>query len=85
MFLSAAWVLQKALSFGGLAVALAGVATFGWHFVRINAAAARGDTSEIPPELWRGAGARFGLSILAAGVALTLASMILAAMLPSRY
>ena len=85
MLLSAAWVLQKALSLGGLAVALTGVATFGWHFVRINAAAAQGDSSEIPPESWRGAGARYGLAILAAGVVLALASVILAAMLPSRY
>jgi hypothetical protein len=85
MLLSAAWVLQKVLSLGGLAVALAGVATFGWHFVRINAAAAQGDSSEIPPESWRGAGAIYGLSILAAGVVLALASVILAAMLPSRY
>jgi hypothetical protein len=85
MLLSAAWVLQKVLSLGGLAVGLVGVAIFGWHFVRINAAAAQGDTSEIPPESWRGVGARFGLSILAAGVAFALASMILAAMLPSRY
>jgi hypothetical protein len=85
MFLSAAWVLQKTLSLGGLVVALAGVATFGWHFVRINAAAAQGDSSEIPPESWRGAGARFGLSILVAGMALALASVILAAMLPSQY
>ena len=65
MLLSAAWTLQKGLSLGGLAVALAGVATFGWHFVRINAAAAQGDSSEIPPESWRGAGARYGLSIFA--------------------
>ena len=85
MLLSAAWVLQKTLSLGGLAVALAGVATFGWHFVRINAAAAQGDTSAIPPESWRGAGARYGLSILLAGVVLALASVILAAKLPSQY
>lgn len=85
MLLSAAWMLQKGLSLGGLAVALAGVATFGWHFVRINAAAAQGDSSEIPPESWRGAGARYGLSILLAGLVLALASMILAAMLPSQY
>jgi hypothetical protein len=85
MLLSAAWVLQKALSLGGLAVALAGVATFGWHFVRINAVAAQGDSNEIPPESWRGAGARYGLSILLAGLVLALASVILAAMLPSQY
>jgi hypothetical protein len=85
MVLSAAWVLQKVLSLGGLLLALAGVATFGWHFVRINALAAQGDTNKIPPESWRGAGARYGLSILAAGVALAFASMILAAILPIQY
>jgi len=75
--------LQKALSIGGLLVALAGVATFRWYFCRINALAAQGDTSKIPPESWRGVGARYGLSIFAAGVALALISMVLAAMLPS--
>ncbi len=85
MLIAAAWVLQKTLSLGGLAVALAGVANFGWHFVRINALAARDDTGEIPPESWRGVGARYGLSILAAGVTLALASTILAAILPSQY
>lgn len=85
MLLSVAWALQKALSLAGLAVALAGVATFGWHFVRINALAAKGDTSEIPPESWRGAVARYGLSIFATGVALAVTSMVLAASLPSRY
>ena len=85
MLLTAAWLLHKTLSLGGLAVALAGVATFGWHFCRINAAAAQTEAGAIPPESWRGAGARFGLSIFAAGVALALASMVLGAVLPSRY
>lgn len=83
--LAAAWLLQKTLSFAGLAAALAGVATFGWHFVRINALAAQGETGDIPPESWRGTGAKYGLSIFAAGVALALASMVLASMLPGRY
>jgi hypothetical protein len=85
MLLDTAWLLQKILSLGGLAAALAGVAVFGWHFVRINALAARGDTEEIPASSWRGIGARYGLTILAAGVALAVASMILAASLPGRY
>ncbi len=85
MLLSAAWLLQKIMSLGGLAAALAGVATFGWHFCRINAVAARGETSEIPPESWRGTGAKIGMTIFAAGVALAAASMALAASLPSRY
>jgi len=81
--LAAAWLLQKTLSFAGLAVALVGVATFGWHFVHISALAAQGETGEIPPESWRGRGAKFGLLILASGVVLTLASIAFAAILPS--
>jgi hypothetical protein len=83
--LDAAWLLQKAFSLGGLVLALAGVAIFGWHFVRLNAQAARGDSEAIPVEAWRGAGARFGYSIFAAGVTLAVASMILSAALPNRY
>lgn len=83
--LAAAWLLQKLFSFAGLAAALAGVVTFGWHFVRINALAAQGETGEIPPESWRGTGAKYGLSIFVAGVALALASIALASMLPGRY
>jgi hypothetical protein len=85
MLLSAAWLLQKFMSFGGLAAALAGVATFGWHFCRINAVAAQGDSSQIPPESWRGPGARAGMAIFAAGIALAAASMVIGASLPSRY
>ena len=81
--IAAAWLLQKTLNVAGLAVALAGVATFGWHFVRINALAAQGETDEIPPESWRGRGAKFGLLILASGVVLTLASIVFAAILPT--
>jgi len=84
MVLDAGWLLQKILSLGGLAIALAGIATFGWHFIRINAVAARGDSEEVPPEAWRGTGARYGLSIFAAGVVLAVASMILGGSLPSR-
>jgi hypothetical protein len=83
--LAAAWLLQKTLNIAGLAAALAGVATFGWHFIRINASAAHGETDEVPPESWRGRGAKFGLLILASGVVLTLASMVFAAMLPGEY
>jgi hypothetical protein len=83
--LDAGWLLQKTLSLGGLIIALAGVAVFGWHFVRLNALAAHGETGKVPPDSWRGPGARFGLSLLAAGVALAVAAMILAASLPSRY
>jgi hypothetical protein len=84
-FLDAARLLQKTLSLGGLAVALAGVATFGWYFIRINALAAEDETNQIPPESWRGRGAKFGLLILVSGIGLALAAMFLGAMLPGRY
>jgi len=84
MMLDAGWLLQKTLSLGGLALALAGVATFGWYFVRLNALAAHGDSGRVPPESWRGTGARYGYSIFAAGVAMAVAAMILGASLPSR-
>jgi hypothetical protein len=82
--LAVAWLLQKTLNFAGVAGAFAGVAIFGWYFVRINALAAQGETGDIPPESWRGPGARYGLFIFAAGVTLALASMVLASMLPGR-
>ncbi len=83
--IDAGWLLFKILSVCGLITALAGVAFFGWHFVRINAHAARGESGEVPSESWRGPGARLGLYILAGGVAMSVASMLLAAALPSRY
>jgi hypothetical protein len=85
MFLAAAWILQKIVSIGGLVFALAGVATFGWYFVGINALAAKGDSGEIPRESWGGPGARRGLCLFAAGVALAVISVTLAAVLPARY
>ena len=85
LILAAAWLLQKLFSLGGLAVALAGLAKFGWHFIRINALAAQGETGEIPPDAWRGKGARTGLLMFATGVALAILSMILSGSLPSRY
>jgi len=83
--LTIAWLLQKGLSFAGLIFALAGVAVFGWHFVRINAAAARGETSDIPTESWRGTRAKQGATLFAAGVALVTSSILLTGLLPSRY
>jgi hypothetical protein len=79
--LAAAWILQKILSVGGLLIALSGVATFGWFFVRSNAVAAQGESGAIPPESWRGTGPRYGLYLFAAGVGLAIASMLLAALL----
>ena len=55
LLFDAAWLLIKVLSYGGLAVALLGVAIFGWHFVRLNARAGRGDSGDIPRILaWSG-------------------------------
>jgi hypothetical protein len=82
--LDIAWILVKILAFGGLGVALTGVAVFGWHFVRHNAIAGQGEGNQVPPESWRGPGARFGLVILAAGAGLQIVSMLLAALLPGR-
>jgi hypothetical protein len=76
-----AWIVVKTLSFGGLAVALAGVAIFGWYFVRLNAIAARGETNQIPSESWRGPGAKLGLAVLTGGAGMQLASYLLAVLL----
>jgi len=83
--LDAAWLLQKNLQLGGLVSALAGVAIFGWHFVRLNAAAARGDSEAIPVEALARRRRAFGYSIFAAGVTLAVASNDLSAALPNRY
>jgi hypothetical protein len=77
----AAWILVKTLSFGGVAVALAGVAIFGWYFIRLNAIAAQGEANSIPAESWRGRGAKRGLVVFAGGAGLQLSSFLLAAML----
>ena len=82
--LDIAWILVKILSFGGLALVLAGVGVFGWHFVRLNAIAGRSEGNQVPPESWRGRGARMGLAILAGGAGVQIAAMVLAALLPGR-
>jgi hypothetical protein len=82
--LDIAWILVKILSFGGLALLLAGVGVFGWHFVRLNAIAGRGEGDQVPPESWRGRGARMGLTILVGGAGVQIAAMVLAALLPGR-
>ncbi|HWF64180.1 MAG TPA: hypothetical protein VN685_06180, partial [Rhizomicrobium sp.] len=56
--LTVAWIFARWLSLGGLAVAVAGVAVFGWHFVLINARAARAGMNTVPGKSWRGKGAR---------------------------
>lgn len=69
------------LSFGGLAIAFAGVAIFGWYFVLINARAAQVEMNKIPRSSWHGKGAMRGLRTLALGITLQLASFILAKIL----
>ena len=83
--LDVAWYAQKVLSWAGLMLALTGVAVFGWHFVSLNAHAARSDSGAIPPASWRGPVAKRGSLIFAGGIALAIASVILSAMLPGRY
>jgi len=81
----AAWIVIKILSYGGLVVALAGVAVFGWYFVSINARAGRGENTEIPRESWRGKGATLGFKILVSGALMQVASFIFSALLPHRF
>lgn len=82
--LDGAWALVKILSYGGLALALGGVAVFGWYFIRLNARAVHGDQAGIPREAWRGKGARLGIRILACGAAMQIASIMLSVALPGR-
>ena len=65
-------------------MALAGVATFGWHFVRANARAARKDAGDDAPVAWGGAGAMLGAKLLGVGLAVQLAAFVLIALLPGR-
>jgi len=84
MLLDAAWKLIQYLNWAGLAAALAGVVIFGWHFIRINAAAAQGDSAKVPASSWRGRGARFGYVLVAIGAGMQIASFILAVAVPGR-
>jgi hypothetical protein len=79
-----AWRLAQALNFGGIAVAVIGVAVFGWTFVKLNALAARGDTNSVPAASWRGRPARLGLLIFACGVGMQILGYVLAVLLPHR-
>jgi hypothetical protein len=85
--LDAAWMFAGFLKFGGLAVALGGVAMFGRHFIRSNARGAHNDSAGADgdaPIAWGGAGAKRGLKVLALGLALQLAAFVLALLLPGR-
>jgi len=81
--LDAGWMISSFLKYGGLAVALGGVAIFGWYFVGANARAAQrdGDQNSVA---WGGAGAMLGIKVLAVGVAVQLASFVLRLLLPGR-
>jgi len=69
--------------YAGLALALAGVALFGWYFVRDNARAATRDTGD-GAVAWGGPRALLGAKIVAAGIALQVAAFLVAAFLPGR-
>jgi hypothetical protein len=84
MFLSLAWMVVGVLKFGGLGVALIGVAVFGWYFVRGNAQAARSDSDKVPSSSWRGPGPIFGAKILGLGIALQVVSVLVVVALPGR-
>ncbi len=84
LFLNLAWLSVGVLKFGGLALALIGVAVFGWYFVRGNARAARDGTGKVPISSWRGPGPMLGAKMLAGGIALQVLSVLLAVMLPGR-
>jgi hypothetical protein len=84
LFLDLAWTLVAVLKYGGLAIALAGVAVFGWHFVRENAHSARDGSSEILPSSWRGPGPMLGAKMLVIGIILQILSVLLAVTLPGR-
>ncbi len=85
MVLDAAWKLIQYLDWGGLAAAFAGVVLFGWHFIRINAAAAQIDTAKVPSSSWRGQGARSAYMLVAIGAGMQIASIILAVAVPGRH
>lgn len=75
------WTLTGFLKFTGLALALGGVAMFGWYFVRANARAARKDDA---PVAWGGAGAMNGVKILGLGLGVQLLAFVLILLLPGR-
>ena len=84
IILDLAWMLSSVLKFGGLALALGGVAMFGWYFVRANARAARNDVGANAAVAWGGADAMKGVKLLALGLAVQVAAFVLILLLPGR-
>ena len=79
-----AWRLTEVLHLGGVAVAVAGVGVFGWTFVKLNARAAKGETSNVPSGSWRGKPALLGYVIFAFGIAMQMFGYALGVLLPFR-
>lgn len=77
------WTLSAFFKYGGLLLALAGVAIFGWYFVRANARAALQDTGE-NTVAWGGPRAVTGLKVLAAGMVVQVLAFGISAFLPGR-
>jgi len=84
IFLDIAWTILGLIRYASLAVALAGVAVFGWHFVGINGRAAKAGSGDIPVESWRGPGAVTGIKLVVLGFAMLAALLLLSALLPPR-
>lgn len=83
MFLFAASWLSTILKFFGVAIAMAGVAFFGFHFIRENARSARRGESRVPAEAWRGAGSKTGARIVGVGALALMVSLLVSLVLPS--
>ena len=84
IFLNVAWSLVTIFKYSSIALALAGVGIFGFYFVRENARSARHGENALPTAAWRGEGPKFGAWVLAAGILLQLASILIAVTVPGR-
>jgi hypothetical protein len=82
--IKAASILYSTLKIGSLIFALAGVAVFGWYFVRANTRAARDVSEKNAGVSWGGNGAKIGVRVLVFGLLLQLPAFLLVVVLPSR-
>ena len=82
LFFAALW-LSTLLKFCGVAIAVAGVLMFGFHFIRENARSARRGESSVPSIAWRGEGPKKGARIIAAGALALTASLLVSLILPA--